>query len=356
MRFILMLITVMSFITPCYSQSEIPANTKAIEYTGRIDFSTPEAPSFSYSGVSIRACFIGSGISISWEEELGENYYNIIIDGEIVNRFQPEKGFKTYQIVSGLKDTIHEFEIFKLTEQMFGKARFHGFKMENGARIDEISNIRERTIEFIGNSITCGYGNEGTLGDKFVASTENHYMTYAAITSRNFNARHLAVCKSGIGIYRNYDGPVEGNIDCMPNYYDRIYLYDEFPKYNFSETPDLVCIDLGTNDFSTSGGDSALYVSSYLKFIDQLQTKYSNPEIICLLGPMVNDTTLDNLRIYLNYIVETVNKNGKGKLYFFEMSEQTGDLGIGTDYHPTIEQNKRNAAELTAFIRNIKGW
>lgn len=355
MRHLLLFTLAMVLISPAICNHIIPANNQLIEYTGRIDFSNPELPSFSYSGVSIRTCFIGRNISITWEEELGENYYYVIIDDSIISKIKPDKGINTYLMASGLTDTIHEIEIFKLTEQMFGKATFRGFELDENSKLTEIQNSR-LTIEFIGNSITCGYGNEGTLGDTFDPSTENHYMTYAAITSRNFNARNLAVCKSGIGIYRNYDGPAEGNIDCMPNYYDRIYLYNEFPKYNFANTPDLICINLGTNDFSTKGGDSARYVSSYLKFIDQLQSKYNNPEIICLLGPMVNGVTLENLRIYLNYIVETANKNNKGKLHFFEMSEQKGDLGIGTDYHPTIEQHKKNAAELTTFIRSIKGW
>lgn len=349
-------ILIIAFISTSLGNNLIPANSPLIEYTGRIDFTNPENPTFSYSGVSIRASFAGSNLSIIWEENQGNNYYNIILDDSVVTRIKPEKGVQTYPIISGIKDTIHEVEIFKLTEEMFGKATFHGFLLEDRQNLVPIKNLRTRTIEFIGNSITCGYGNEGKLGETFGPSTENHYLTYAAITSRNFNARHFPVCKSGIGIYRNYNGPAEGNVDCMPNYYDRVFLYDEYPKYNFDSTPDLICIDLGTNDFSTVGGDSTRYVSSYLKFIDQLQTKYKNPEIICLLGPMVNGNVLENLRVYLKYIVDTANKNEKGTVYFFEMSEQKGDLGIGIDYHPTVEQHKRNAAELTDFIRKIKGW
>lgn len=127
-------------------------------------------------------------------------------------------------------------------------------------------------------------------------------------------------------------------------------------RIDFSITPDLICINLGTNDFSTMGGDSALYVDGYLKFIDQIQTKYSNPEIICLLGPMAHDETLKKLRKYLNLIIYNANKQGKGRVHFFEMSDQKSDLDIGVDYHPTIEQHKRNAEELTNFIKSLKGW
>jgi hypothetical protein len=181
-------------------------------------------------------------------------------------------------------------------------------------------------------------------------------MTYAAITSRNFNARHLAVCKSGIGIYRNWDGPASGNADCMTNNYTRVFLWDENPEYSFLEKPDLICIDLGTNDFSTIGGDSAKFVSNYLRLIDTIQTKYNRPDIICLLGPMLSDSTLSIVRKYIKFAADSANSKGKGNVYFFEMSQQTGNLGIGIDSHPSVAQHKKNGLELTEFIKSLKGW
>ena len=334
----------------------IPANDSRIEYTGRIDFANPLAPKFSYSGISIRVNFKGTAISALLDDDKGQNYYNIILDDSIITILKIEKEKRKYDIAFDLKDTIHEIEIFKRTEEMFGKSTFRGFVIDDCGYLVEINHQRSRLIEFIGNSITCGYGNEGIKGGKFSASTENHYLTYAAITSRNFNARHLAVCKSGIGIYRNYDGPLSGNWDCMPRFYSRIFLYDSLPIFDFRQKPDLICIDLGTNDFSTYGGDSSRFVLGYLNFMETIQTKYDKPDIIVLLGPMLNGTVLENVRNYLKFITDSANKKGKGKVYFFEMSQQTGDLGIGIDYHPTVAQHKKNAMELTNFISKLKGW
>ena len=334
----------------------IPADHPLIEYTGRIDFTIPNAPQFSYSGVSIRACFQGSIISVMLKDNKDENYYNIILDGKMLLKLKVDSGLKTYELAKGLSNTTHEIEIYKLTEEMFGKTQFCGFLLDKGKTLTTIIGKRNLLFEFIGNSITCGYGNEGKLGEKFSPATENHYLTYAAITSRNFNARHLAVCKSGIGIYRNYGGSWEGNEDCMPNYYTRIFLYDENPKYSFTLKPDLIFVDLGTNDFSTGKGDSAKYVNSYLKFIDLLQVKNKGADILCLLGPMLQGNDLQQIRRYLKYLVEAANKKGNGNVYFFEMSQQQGDLGIGADSHPTVAQHKKNAAELTGFVCKLKGW
>ncbi len=328
-----------------------------IEYTGRINFSNPLKPRFSYSGVSVRACFQGTSISIILNEASAQNYYHVILDHVKLDKIQTKSGQNTYNIATVLKDTIHEIELFRLTEEQFGKTQFCGFVLDKGKTLVEIADKRERLIEFIGNSITCGYGNEGVNGaGSFSAATENHYMTFAAITSRSLQARHLAVCKSGIGIYRNYDGPPTGSSDCMPNFYERIYLYDAAPLYQFTQKPDLICIDLGTNDFSTDKGDSALFVSNYLKFIDNLQVKNKNADILCLLGPVMGGNDLIRIRKYLKVIVDLANARNTGKVYFFEMSAQTGSLGIGIDFHPTVAQHLKNAKELIGYISTLKGW
>lgn len=334
----------------------IMANNDLIEYSGRIDFSDSLAPHFSYSGVSIRAEFYGTSISAILDDDTGDNYYNVLIDGQVHSAIRVTKGKKEYVLAEGLEDTNHEVELFKRTELTFGKTKFYGFTLDEGKALREISNKRDLFIEYVGNSITCGYGNEGTQNDDFLAETENHFMTYAAVNSRNFNARHMAVSRSGIGIYRNYNGPTTGNDDNMTNLYTNTFLYDDNPKYDFAVQPDLICINLGTNDFSTTGADSALYVSNYFRLIDTIQAKYNEPEIICLLGSMMGGSALTKARSYLGFIADSATQKGKGKVSFFEMSEQTGDLGIGVHYHPTVAQHLENAAELSQYIKTLKGW
>ncbi|MFH0920517.1 MAG: T9SS type A sorting domain-containing protein [Fibrobacterota bacterium] len=332
------------------SYDTIPADNPLIEYTGRIDFTNPLAPKFSYSGVSVRASFQGTSVSARLNDVGIQNYYNVILDGVVAKRIQTAAGLNTYALASALKDTVHEIELFRLTEVGFGKTQFNGLILDSGKTLVELSQKRNALVEYIGNSITCGYGNEGVLGGTFGPTTENHYLTYAAITSRNFNARHMAVCVSGIGVYRNYNGPFEGNVNCMSNYYQRIFFTDSTPLYGFSQTPDLVCIDLGTNDFSTNGGDSAKYVTAYLKLIDSIQVKNNKANILCLLGPMLGGSDLTKVRSCLNRIVTSANVKNNGNVYFFEMSQQTGSLGYAIDYHPTVAQHLKNANELIACI------
>lgn len=336
------------------AQKSIDADDPNIQYTGRIDFSDPKNPSFSFSGISIRTQF--SGTSIAAKLSGDQNFFEIIIDGQPLNKLKVNNTKTVYELASGLKDTIHEIEIFKCTEVLFGKSVFSGFIIDKNGSLIQLANKRAKLIEFIGNSITCGYGNEGPLGGKFSDSTENHFLTYAAITSRTFDARHLAVCRSGIGIYRNWAGPQAVNPDCMPIVYKQIYINQAKPEYKFQEKPDIICIDLGTNDFSLGKGDSAFYVSNFFLFIDSLQKLNKNTDIILLLGSMMNGDDLIKVRRYLQYIAKTASDKGNGKVMFFEMSAQDGHLGIAIDYHPSLQQHIKNGSELIGFLHNTYGW
>ncbi len=356
MRNFLFLLLIAVFMQSCQTKTTqfIASNDPLIEYSGRIDFTNPLEPRFSYSGVSIRFCAEADSVSIVLDDNVGENFFALIIDQAYIGKIQTTKGSKCVTLAKDLTAGAHEFELVKATEEMFGKVAVKGIYVRGKLR--PVTNRRPITIEFIGNSITCGYGNEGKLGETFGPTTQNHYLTYAAITAHAFNANPIMVCRSGIGIYRNYDGPVTGNVECMPNFYDRIYLYDSMPKYSFTTRPDLVCINLGTNDFSTTGCDTALYINAYLKFIDQIQSKYDHPDIICLAGPMMEGAVLDKARNCIQFVVNQAKLKNKGYVSFFEMSHQTGDLGIGVDYHPTVEQNILNARELIQHISELKNW
>lgn len=105
----------------------------------------------------------------------------------------------------------HTVELMYAIEGYQRRPEFRGFLLDEGCQLADAPRLPERKIEFIGNSITCGYGVESSdPNEHFSDETENHYYTYAAITARNLKAQHVAVARSGIGIYRNYGAPKGG--------------------------------------------------------------------------------------------------------------------------------------------------
>lgn len=216
-----------------------------------------------------------------------------------------------------------------------------------------------RRIEFIGNSITCGYGIEAdSAREKFTYDTENHYYTFAARTARALGAEYNVVARSGIGMYRNYGGPAEGTPDgCLPALYDRTLFYDADEKWDFSLfLPDVVCVNLGTNDMSVNKGDSVRYENAALQFAKRLRGYYPNAKIVMLTGSMLTGKNLGIVQRALDRVAAAMRKDGDNAFYRFDMSPQDGSLGYGAGYHPSMRQAEKMANEFTCFLESITGW
>jgi len=342
------LLLLFSLLSSC-SPQKIDADDPNIYYTGRIDYSNPKAVKFAWPGVSIKAKFEGKKCIVLLNNyDNSENYYNLFVDGQL-KVIKPQKKDTGYTI-SSLTDGPHTIELFKRTEGFVGNSEFRGFELEYGKKLLPIERLN-RKIEFIGNSITCGYGNEGSSGNcHFTPETENHYRAYAAITARNLKAEHHAIAFSGKGLYRNYDNTT---IETMPDLYDRIFPFDSTIKWDFTKwVPDVVVINLGANDFAHTNQDSTVWVTTYLNFIKTIRKQVPNAYIFCTNGPMASAES--PLRKYITAAVEVLRLNGETRIETHFYPPQTPPYGC--DYHPGIETHEKMAKELTALIKKKMNW
>jgi len=341
----------------------IKADNPKIIYAPRVDRSDPEAPVFSYPGISIAATFTGNLIyikigNISYGKDAeGKdmvNYYSIFLDGK-ESVVKVENGNHTIKIGENLGEGQHHIKLFKRTEALCGKGIFKGFLLQKGKALVQTKKGLSRKIEFVGNSITCGYGNEGkNQYCHFIPEEENNYLAYGAITARNLNAVYSCVAFSGKGLIQNYD---KTTTNTMPILYKRIQPFDT-SSYRFTWNPDIVVINLGTNDFAHGNPDSTDFVSAYIDFIHFIKKKNPQAAIFCLLGPMLNDNYPAGnsaKTVCKKYILSAVQAFKSEAVYFYEMTE-AGNLGYGCDWHPSLAQHQKNAEELTAFIREKMDW
>lgn len=360
------IIAMATLFSACESNIYEPTS-KLISYVGRVDKSNPNYVSFSYPGVTIRSKFRGQSISARFRDFADANagmhntFYCIIDDGEptkiVLNETQYE-----YPLATHLKDTVHSVELIKLTESIVGEVGFCGFILGNPA--DEpfliyTEKLPSLKMEFIGNSITCGYGNElssMTPKQGFSPMNENNYLAFGAITARSLNAQYVCTAYSGRGVCRNYEGDSE---NLIPQIYNRIIPTRPETKWNHQDyIPDIIVLNMGTNDFGaeTTTGikvDSIQFISEYTAFLHRLKGYYPNTQIICAIGPMTNDSNKDypdQLTRYSQYVLSAINKAGgeNNKIYYFETEPQEGPYG--EDYHPTISTHQKMAKELVSFI------
>ena len=339
-----------------------------ILYTGRISFTNPERPTWNYPGVQIIAAFEGTSLRMMAKPRSG--YFMAQIDQAEPFKvaFRGERD-SVVTLATALPDGRHLVRLMYIIEGYEFFPEFWGFVLDKGRQLINAPILPSRKIEFIGNSITCGYGNEGLKKEEhFDYATENHYYSYASIAARNLEAQHWVVARSGIGAYRNYDGPKKGNPEsCMPVQYEytgyawkpelrkeQTFLRE---KWDFSRyQPDVICINLGTNDLSTPNYDLALLKQSYQKFLKLVRQHNPKAKIVLLTGSMLYNQELQIAKQLLDELTDKAHKAGDKEVYRFDMNHIDGEAFLGNDWHPNVYQDEKMANELTAYLRKLMNW
>jgi len=335
----------------------VSAADSHIQYIGRVSFKNPESPLFTFPGVQIRSGFTGTSLKMIAKPKSG--YFMAQIDDAQAFKvgFNAELD-SVVTIASALPDGVHQVKLMYVNEGYDRRPEFRGFIVDEGKSLADANPIPERKIEFIGNSITCGYGNEDTEKTRpFLDETSNHYYTYATRTAQALGAIHQTVARSGIGVYRNYNGPKTGDKINMNTEYLHTNLYDATEDWDFSRyTPQLVCINLGTNDTSTTGADPKLLYKGYYDLYTKVRKFYPQAKIVFLCGSMMNGDALELAKKQMDKVTEEAHKSGDKEVYRFDFTPQDGSLGYGASWHPSFAQHQKMADELVPYLRNLMNW
>ena len=334
--------------------SYIAPSDNKIQYTGRINFANPNAPIFYWPGTYIKARFQGTSLTIKLDDEQGENFYNVFLDGDLQNPtiIACKKGLHDYAVAQQLSDAEHDVWLFRRTEGFSGPTTFLGFVLDVNKQLVKSPPKPSRKIEFYGNSITCGMGNECAEDEEDENNSKrNNFLAYGAITARNLHAEYHCIAKSGIGIMISWFDMT------MPEYYYRLNPWDPTSRWDFSRwTPDVVVFNLFQNDSwlierLDPVPEKQKIVAAYVDFLGTIRRHYPNASIFCVLGCM--DATREGSP-WPEYIKSAAEQFSREKndqnIYttFFEYD------GFGK--HPRVRHHRKMATELTALIKEKMGW
>jgi lysophospholipase L1-like esterase len=323
-------------------------------YIGRFDYSDPAGPKSAWSATTIKANFQGTGISATLSST-GDNWYNVVIDGTVKTPVNVPSGTNgSVLLASGLSSGTHTIELVRRTECWVGDVQFKGFTVTGGNLLAPPA-ASSRRIEFIGDSITCGYGNEGTSQyQSFTTKNENAYLAYGSVAARTLGADQITVAWSGKGVVHNYGGDTN---EVFPEVYPRILPYNTTLTWNPSQlNPQVLVIILCTNDFSTNPPDKTTFTTAYSNFVKKIRSQYSGAHIYCALGPMLNGDVLITARDCINTVVNQLKSAGDSKIHFIEFPMQDGSLGYGEDWHPSVATHAQMASQLVQQIKADLGW
>jgi len=139
--------------------------------------------------------------------------------------------------------------VVKLSECGYGRAALSAIKTV-GSSPARPTKAKSRRLEFIGDSITCGYGNQcSNQSPKFVTREENAARTYAFFLGQLLDAEVHCICASGNGIYHDYGCHTHNLIPELYKYTDKMLAEHFGLKASLWDrkryVPDMVVIKLG---------------------------------------------------------------------------------------------------------------
>ena len=263
--------------------------------------------------------------------------------------------------------------VMKFSEAAFGYAGLKSLEIDGELQVAGVDSTGSTTdvkrplkLEFIGDSITCGYGIEGVWEkDTFTTQQERPDKAYAFLTAKALGAEVQLCSWSGIGLISNYVDPATVNLPdthwlMQANwpYTDkslslRLGLEPEIWDGSRYE-PDVVVIHLGTNDLSWVRGleERRLeYVAQLRQLIEAVHRRSPKAKIVCCLGIMgeaLNDSVREAVELFKKDFPMSCAE-------FLPFTQQLESDGIAADWHPSAVTHKKAAEKLTNYLVSLSG-
>ncbi|MEP6505782.1 MAG: SGNH/GDSL hydrolase family protein [Betaproteobacteria bacterium] len=354
----LLLAAALALALPAWATTAIVGGDPRLLYTGRIDLAHAGAPQMSWPGSSVAGNFTGRFLSVTLDDQFGNNWFNVFIDDDLAHPLvvHAKQGEQTIVLATRLAPGRHAFLLTKRTEGEDGATTIARIELADGATPLPPPARPTRRIEFFGDSITSGMGNESPDdGPDDRRQDKNNFMAYDAITARSLDAELHVTSQSGIGILVSWFPFV------MPQFYGQLNAVGRNDsRWDFSTwTPQVVVINLLQNDRWLIEREHRLdpeptdaqRIQAYVDFVGTIRKKYPDAFIVCALGNMDATQTGSKWPGYVRDAVARLKQEqGDGRIdtLFFEFT------GFGA--HPRVKHHQAMAARLTAFIKDKMHW
>lgn len=338
-----------------------------------------------YSGSYVEFTFTGRSLSCELLSDYCEDqtdgtqypcYMALYLDHQLVRRFSLMPGRHLYPLLpegenskrdawkcedpegNDSEEDVRTMVVclVKESEVQYASSGILAFYTDEEAEIRP-TDKKDRKIEFIGDSITCGYGVLGGPEAPFSTETESADDAFAVQCAGALDADYQLVSFSGIGVISRYIEPEENEplTDVlMPALYphtDAVLAkrYGWRPEsWDFSSfCPQVVVINLGTNDDSYTRGireREERFEEEYCEFVRNIHRRNPGAEIVCTFGVMSQ-----RLLPRVEEAVQRLSESGVPVRMHREEPMPPGEV-TGCDGHPSAHRQRKMAKSLTGFL------
>ncbi|MBQ6884467.1 MAG: hypothetical protein IJN56_01875 [Clostridia bacterium] len=276
-------------------------------------------------------------------------YYTVMVDGEITAQHQAiESSNASYIVVArGLENGSHNIKFIRDSESRENmNFTVVSIQLDDGAKL--LPKDSDKTvIEFLGDSLTSGYGNLVLNGVADPSALKNQSSTkaYPFLVANELGCDYRIVSMSGIALGKREGYPT------FPEFYSlESYHLDKAKKYASSNPAvvDIVVVNLGTNDVGARLYDAGNFesVSAYEQHFADLITNIGYPKdakIIFLYGVWNNEPITA-----INGAVKKLNSLGYNNVYTLQLPV----CKSGGGSHPSDKEHREIADKVIEFFKD----
>ena len=365
------------------TEIEVRVKERAVRFFGRtLDAGKDGMVWFNWSGSGFEFTFRGTKVSAELMTDLRDGkvpaekdraQIGVYVDGqsEAVSRFLLDEEKKWYILCEGLPYGTHTVKVVKLSEVGYGRAAVSKLRVF-GTMQPIPTQAKERRIEVIGDSISCGYGNIcSNASPDFNTWEQDALKTYGAMVADYFNAECMLTAVSGTGAFHDYGMNTHNLIPELYVYTDKMceeHYGKTAEKWDFARfVPDVILMRLGNNDVrycecadleesertpEKKAERYAMFEIKYREFLELIREK--NPEAKILVFWDEDAKQGKEIASAIRYLQE-VKKDGR--LFGLTIRpKQVEQESVGANGHWSVCTHRRTANQLIEQVKELTGW
>lgn len=319
-----------------FAQVNVAVNNVNIEYCGRWDKSNGQTYRSYWGGAYLRLRFTGTSVAV---KEAAAVDFLADIDDTGYKYFRGAAGAN--YVALSLSNATHVITVVVAAEG--NELQFEGLMLSPGASVLAPAIPNKQTIEFIGDSITCG--------DK---TPNEEIQAYPWLVSEQLNCNHTQISYSGITLVDGYHYNYSGSPQRGQSYQYFIMEEPNSPmsnvNWNFANyTPRVVVINLGTNDGGL-GVPGATFQTNYVVFLQNIRAKFPNAVILALrtfYGSYVSE-----IRSAVSQVYNAGDKNVRyiDTTGWISSSPHGANCDTYDGWHPTVAGHQKIANFLSPIF------
>ena len=282
-----------------------------------------EVKAETFKGGGVYGCYFRAYVDGVAHLNDGSPYYEIIenTDG------------KSYVVLRDIPDGTHTIKLVKATGYTLANVDLLNVTVD-GTVGETAPADCQYLLEFVGDSICCGWGVMGSYGGAY--TDQDATLAYPYLVATALGADYSVVALSGQGIIKGNPGIGNGYKYASP-------YRSKATEYDFARKADVIVINADTNDAYDQYSEEQ-YKAALSELVTYAREKNGADAHIILACNMMKETYSETIR---KYVIEL---GGAAEGYYYYKPETAAGVHSA---HPSADEHQVYAAELKQMIGEI---